>query len=69
MDGLYWQNPIKMDDLGVPLFSETSIYLCALCLLGGSSHLESIVSNQGDGKSPRPGAKWSPFQMAELLGL
>ena len=25
MDGLM-ENPIKMDDLGVPLFSETSIY-------------------------------------------
>ena len=26
MDGL-WENPIKMDDLGVPPFSETSIYI------------------------------------------
>jgi len=25
MDGFYMENPIKMDDLGVPLFSETSI--------------------------------------------
>jgi len=24
-DGLLTENPIKMDDLGVPLFSETSI--------------------------------------------
>ena len=23
MDGLSWKTPIKMDDLGVPLFSET----------------------------------------------
>ena len=23
------ENPIKMDDLGIPLFSETSIYRCA----------------------------------------
>ena len=28
-----------------------------------------VVSNHGDGKSPRPGAPWGPFQMAELLGL
>ena len=27
MDGLLVENPIKMDDLGVPLFSETSIYI------------------------------------------
>ena len=26
MDGFYLENPIKMDDLGVQLFSETSIY-------------------------------------------
>ena len=26
MDGLYGENPIKMDDLGVPLFQETSIW-------------------------------------------
>ena len=25
MDGFIIENPIKMDDLGVPLFSETSI--------------------------------------------
>ena len=25
MDGLKMENPIKMDDLGVPLFVETSI--------------------------------------------
>ena len=26
MDGLQLNNPMKMDDLGVPLFSETSIW-------------------------------------------
>ena len=26
MDGLEWKNPIKMDDLGVPLFSENILY-------------------------------------------
>ena len=26
MDGCIMENPMKMDDLGVPLFSETSIY-------------------------------------------
>ena len=26
MDGLIMENPSKMDDLGVPLFSETPIY-------------------------------------------
>ena len=25
------ENPIKMDDLGVPLFSETSIYISSRC--------------------------------------
>ena len=33
MDGLM-ENPIKMDDLGVPLFSETSIYI-----MDNSKHL------------------------------
>ena len=28
MDGLTMENPIKMDDLGVPLFLETPIYIC-----------------------------------------
>ena len=26
MDSLSWKSPIKMDDLGVPLFLETPIY-------------------------------------------
>ena len=26
MDGLEWKTLLNMDDLGVPLFSETSIY-------------------------------------------
>ena len=26
MDGLFMENPIKMDDLGVPLFLETPIW-------------------------------------------
>ena len=28
------ENPIKMDDLGVPLFSETSISLCNFAVSG-----------------------------------
>ena len=34
------ENPIKMDDLGVPLFSETSIYVCgtAFLLRGKGQH-------------------------------
>ena len=27
MDGLFMENPIKMDDLGVPLFLETLIWV------------------------------------------
>ena len=30
MDGLYRKKPMKMDDLGVPLFSKTSIYTVRL---------------------------------------
>ena len=26
------ENPIKLDDLGVPLFLETPIYVCYICL-------------------------------------
>ena len=29
------ENPIKMDDLGVPLFLETSIWLIFIYLVGG----------------------------------
>ena len=32
---VYNGNPIKMDDLGVPLFLETPIYLAFLCDLFG----------------------------------
>ena len=39
------ENPIKMDDLGVPLYSETSVQLQPKQqLLGGSSHLVSYAS-------------------------
>ena len=32
MDGLFIvENPIKMDDLGVPLFLETPIYIYIMC--------------------------------------
>ena len=32
MDVLFFENLVKMDDLGVPLFSETPKYLSAPCL-------------------------------------
>ena len=36
MDGLnIRENPIKMDDLGVPLFSETPIYTYVFVKVGG----------------------------------
>ena len=42
MDGLIiMENPIKMDDLGVPLFSETSIYLGKLGDFWGQKHVET----------------------------
>ena len=43
------ENPIKMDDLGVPLFSETSICL-GVCgkPVGGNSHILLILT-------PNPG--------------
>ena len=34
MDGFYMENPIKMDDLGVPLFSETPIWFPCFFLDG-----------------------------------
>ena len=36
MDGLLRENPIEMDDLGVPPFRETSIYECLLLMLNAS---------------------------------
>ena len=36
MDGLYWKTQlkyIKMDDLGIPLFLETPIYVQYICLV------------------------------------
>ena len=38
MDGLLMENPTKMDDLGVPLFSETSIYRQMLQMPGKLGH-------------------------------
>ena len=34
MDGLYWnsEHPIRMDDLGVPLFLETPICILYICI-------------------------------------
>ena len=48
MDGLM-ENPIKMDDLGVPLFSETSKW---------SSHFRSIFS----GTHGHDGPIFQPWQ-------
>ena len=39
------ENPLRMDDLGVPLFSETSIYLLTLHIYFSSS------TAQGGGRS------------------
>ena len=43
MDGLYWKNPIKMDDLGVPLFSETAVYLCCKYKIGFKGLMPMII--------------------------
>ena len=40
------ENPIKMDDLGVPLFSETSIYVRTKCHLGEWLFMEEIQADQ-----------------------
>ena len=53
------ENPIKMDDLGVPLFSETSIYF----------HLE-IVNRKSLGKSWGPSTlakRPQPIQLAQII--
>ena len=50
---LIMENPIKMDDLGVPLFSQTSIIRRRQLLLQ-SSH-------------PNDVQKWRPFQIAHEL--
>ena len=36
------ENPIKMDDLGVPLFSETPIYIYIIYIYLGKSELKLI---------------------------
>ena len=45
------ENPIEMDDLGVPLFSETSIYLSTNKNIPYQSHDSGGVD---PGFSPRP---------------
>ena len=48
------ENPIKMDDLGVPLFSETSIYLLNLWFfLSYSSCFAPPMLEVGQGNSRR----------------
>ena len=41
MDGFIWKNPIKMDDLGVPLFLETPI-----CFVTFAKHLKHYGQRQ-----------------------
>ena len=47
------ENPIKMDDLGVPLFFETPICICDLCYLywlaGFLGSYISLPGHTGDG--------------------
>ena len=71
MDGFFQENPIKMDDLGVPLFSETSIYIhpfqnCFVFLSSTSIYItvESLdlrkIRLEKDKKNmiPNAGEKW-----------
>ena len=52
MDGLEWKTLLKMDDLGVPLFSETSIY-------SHQFHQRSTLSErEGDLDDPRGEEIW-----------
>ena len=37
------ENPIKMDDLGMPLFSETSIYMITIMVYDIYPHLACVV--------------------------
>ena len=47
------ENPIKMDDLGVPLLLETPIYTCQSCIKA------SLDSGQGSPRTPGSGpAHW-----------
>ena len=63
------ENPIKMDDLGVPLFSETSILLPAICTPhpiapGGGLHsqvTEDLKMNKKEHQ--RQGAPCHPLQV------
>ena len=57
MDGLYMENPTKMDDLGVPLFLETSIYplYSTGCIVGYQPstvdhffNIETLVEDSAD---------------------
>ena len=48
------ENPIKMDDLGVPLFSETSIYFSSLLWMLCSLTFPFFPSNQGAYSCPHP---------------
>jgi len=62
---VYMENPIKMDDLGVPLFSETPIYRVLLQFCGVSPNKKKQVdsANLSGGVSA---PKCSPFFFIQL---
>ncbi len=39
------ENPIKMDDLGVPLFLETPMYFCSTLFKSGGNHAQSYQTH------------------------
>ena len=45
MDGFIMENPIGMDDLGVPLFLETPIYIY---IAGDDSEDDGMMDNEWD---------------------
>ena len=75
---LIMENPIKMDDLGVPLFSETSIRF-VVCLVGRATlwwckwsrlvgELNTLAWNQVLLGMRKPPKKWKGNNLQELFG-
>ena len=60
------ENPFKMDDLGVPLFQETSIYIYiydTLFLKQGSTYLRSLLQSNNvlpQKKKRKTHTRWCP---------
>ena len=60
MDGLQWKTLLKMDDLGMPLFLETSMMLCSHIILRSqyASSMPILIPMELGACGPGDGWNW-----------